>query len=75
MRLEHVDSLVSPVSGLSLHLQSVQSREHGEIKEGMLVDASGDHKVPIRNFIPRSSPMLLIRPVSESNGIAIARSR
>jgi len=53
MKLEHLDSLVSPATGLRLRLQSVQSREHGEIKEGMLVDASGDHQVPIRNFVPR----------------------
>ena len=53
MRLEHLDCLISPVTGLRLRLQSVQSQEHGEIKEGMLVDESGDHQVQIRNFIPR----------------------
>lgn len=53
MRLEHLDSLVSPATGLKLRLQSVQLQENGEIKEGTLVDASGDHQVQIRNFIPR----------------------
>jgi SAM-dependent methyltransferase len=53
MRLEHLDSLVSPVTGLRLRLQSVQSREHGEVKEGTLVDESGGHQVQIHDFIPR----------------------
>jgi 2-polyprenyl-3-methyl-5-hydroxy-6-metoxy-1,4-benzoquinol methylase len=53
MRLEDIDSLVSPVTGLSMRLQSVQSEEHGEIKEGGLADLSGNHHVEIRNFIPR----------------------
>ena len=53
MRLEHLNSLVSPVTGLRLCLQSVQSREHGEVKEGTLVDESGDHQVQIHDFIPR----------------------
>ena len=53
MRLEHLESIVSPVTGLSMRLQSFQSQEHGEIKQGMLVDESGEHQVEIRNFIPR----------------------
>jgi 2-polyprenyl-3-methyl-5-hydroxy-6-metoxy-1,4-benzoquinol methylase len=53
MKPEQVDSLVSPITGLSMRLESVQAQEHGEIKEGKLVDASGNHHVEIRNFIPR----------------------
>jgi 2-polyprenyl-3-methyl-5-hydroxy-6-metoxy-1,4-benzoquinol methylase len=53
MRLEVIDSLVSPRTGLSLRLQSVQSQESGEIKDGTLVDASGADCVEIRNFVPR----------------------
>lgn len=36
-----------------MRLQSVELEEYGEIKEGTLVDASGEHTVIIRNFIPR----------------------
>jgi 2-polyprenyl-3-methyl-5-hydroxy-6-metoxy-1,4-benzoquinol methylase len=34
-------------------VQSIQSEEHGEIKDGILTDASGQYTVSIRNFIPR----------------------
>ena len=53
MRPEHLDNLASPVTGLSMRLELVESQEHGEIKEGTIVDASGKHAVAIRNFIPR----------------------
>ena len=36
-----------------MRLQSVELEEYGEIKEGTLVDASGEHTVIICNFIPR----------------------
>jgi SAM-dependent methyltransferase len=49
----HLANIVSPVTGHPMHLQSDFLEEHDEIKEGRLVDASGKHIVPIRNFIPR----------------------
>jgi SAM-dependent methyltransferase len=53
VRAEHLENLTSPVTGLAMRLQSVQTEEYGEVKEGTLVDVSGKHIVPIRNFIPR----------------------
>jgi 2-polyprenyl-3-methyl-5-hydroxy-6-metoxy-1,4-benzoquinol methylase len=53
MRSENIESLVSPLTGLSMRLQSVHSQEHGEIKQGTLVDSSGNDKAEIRDFVPR----------------------
>jgi len=53
MRHQHIPNLVSPITGQTMQLESVESEEGEEIKEGTLVDASGTHRVPIHNFIPR----------------------
>jgi len=53
VRSEYVDDLVSPITAKPMQVESVESEEHGRIKEGILVDASGKHRVPVRNFIPR----------------------
>ncbi len=53
MRTEHLAGLVSPLTGQAMHLTAIESREDGEVKLGKLIDGSGKHEVPIRNFIPR----------------------
>lgn len=53
MRSEHLDRFVSPVTGQTMQLKSVEAEEDGEIKDGTIVDATGKHTVWIRNFIPR----------------------
>jgi len=53
MRSEHIANLISPMTGLSMRLESVKSQEHGEVKDGTLLDASGKHSVSIDNFVPR----------------------
>jgi hypothetical protein len=36
-----------------VRVQSVETAARGEIKEGTVIDGSGSHIVPIRDFIPR----------------------
>jgi 2-polyprenyl-3-methyl-5-hydroxy-6-metoxy-1,4-benzoquinol methylase len=53
VKVAHVNALVSPITGLSMNVRSVEAQQCGEIKEGLLVDASATHTVSIRDFIPR----------------------
>ena len=53
MKYRHIPDLVSPVTGQAMQLESVNSEEQGEIKEGTIIDLSGTHRVRIENFIAR----------------------
>src|SRR5512138_1688876 len=53
MRPEHLVGLVSPQTGGGMRIEAIESQAQDEIKEGTLIDSSGRHRVPIRDFIAR----------------------